>query len=58
MPVEILMSQNTVLEFPILIINYCVFINVFYNFNFIINSSYYYISNEVLPEDYDKEENM
>jgi hypothetical protein len=42
-PVEILMSQNKVLELSIIIINYCVIITVYYNFNCIINYRYNYI---------------
>ena len=59
-PVEILMNQNTVLEFHIIIINYWVIVNVYYNFNCIINSWYSYIIFliKASPEDCDKEENM
>jgi len=43
MPVEILISQNKVLKLPIVIINYCVIINVDNNFNCVINYWYNYI---------------
>jgi len=45
------------LEFSLIITNYCIIINVYYNY--IINSYYNYnISNEDLVEECDKAENV
>jgi len=50
-------EQNKALEFPIIMINYYIIIIIVY-YNYTINTWYnYYISNKVLVEEFDQEEN-
>ena len=51
-------EQNKALEFPIIKINYYIIIIIVY-YNYTINTQYnFYISNKVLVEEFDQEENL
>jgi hypothetical protein len=50
-------EQNTVFVMCLIIVNYCIIINAY--FNYIINAKHnYYISNQILREECDKHENL
>ena len=49
-------EKNKVFEPSVIIINYCIIINAYYNCNCIIKSKYNYISNKGLREECDKGE--